>query len=140
MNLHMDMVSDDVRFIGICGMNGIGKTTLVDVVFEKIYCEFQASCFFRDVKTRKLVKLQDKLIVDMKLKLKTERGEWDIRKGINLTSNRLRNKKVLDDVDKEEQLERQAGNSNWFGRGSRIIITTEDIQLLIEKEWSGKHI
>jgi ABC-type glutathione transport system ATPase component len=52
MNLYMDMVSDDVRFIGICGMSGIGKTTLADVVFEKIRCEFQASSFLRDVKTR----------------------------------------------------------------------------------------
>ena len=56
-----------------------------------------------------------------------------MRKGINLTRNRLRYKKVLvvlDEVDEEEQLETLAGSCDWYGPGSRIIITTEDNQLL----------
>jgi hypothetical protein len=38
---------------------------------------------------------------------------WDLRGGIDVIGNRLRNKKVLivlDDVDGEEQLEALAGN------------------------------
>ena len=73
MNSYIDMASDNVRFIGICGMSGIGKTTLADVVFERICGEFQASSFLRNVKICKLVDLQCQLLLDMKLK--TKRGE-----------------------------------------------------------------
>jgi hypothetical protein len=131
MNSYIDMASDDVRFIGICGMSGIGKTTLAEVVFGRIRGKFEASSFLGNVKTRKLADLQGQLLLDMKLK--TERGECDVYKGINLTSNRLRKKKVLivlDEVDEEKQLETLAGNRDWYAAGSRIIITTEDNQLL----------
>jgi hypothetical protein len=37
---------------------------------------------------------------------------------------------VLDDVDKLDQLEKLAGKADWFGLGSRIIITTRDKHLL----------
>ncbi|XP_039165647.1 disease resistance protein RPV1 [Eucalyptus grandis] len=33
---------------------------------------------------------------------------------------------VLDDLDKEEQLDKLAGKSDWFGSGSRIIITSRN--------------
>ncbi|XP_054778201.1 TMV resistance protein N-like [Prosopis cineraria] len=37
---------------------------------------------------------------------------------------------VLDDVDEVEQLEQLAGGCDWFGRGSKIIVTTRNKQLL----------
>ena len=37
---------------------------------------------------------------------------------------------VLDDVDDLNQLEASAGDHNWFGPGSRIIVTTKDKHLL----------
>jgi len=37
---------------------------------------------------------------------------------------------LLDDVDKEEQLKALAGSVDWFGPGSRVIITTRDQRLL----------
>ncbi|KFK30124.1 hypothetical protein AALP_AA7G220000 [Arabis alpina] len=37
---------------------------------------------------------------------------------------------VLDDVDDREQLEVLAKDISWFGAGSRIIVTTEDTQIL----------
>ncbi|RVW19336.1 TMV resistance protein N [Vitis vinifera] len=37
---------------------------------------------------------------------------------------------VLDDVDDLNQLEALAGDHNWFGPGSRIIVTTRDKHLL----------
>ena len=55
-------------------------------------------------------------------------------RGITLIKNRLSCKKVLiviDDADSLEQLESLAGEYNWFGSGSRIIITTRDEHLLI---------
>ena len=47
--------------------------------------------------------------------------------------NRLCYKKVflvLDDVDREEHLTALAGSHDWFGPGSRIILTSKDNHLL----------
>ena len=37
---------------------------------------------------------------------------------------------ILDDVDKQRQLDYLAGDSEWFGSGSRIIITTRHQNLV----------
>jgi ABC-type dipeptide/oligopeptide/nickel transport system ATPase subunit len=36
---------DDVRFLGIYGMGGIGKTTLSKAIYERVSHQFEASCF-----------------------------------------------------------------------------------------------
>ncbi|RVW29914.1 TMV resistance protein N [Vitis vinifera] len=56
--------------------------------------------------------------------------------GINVIEKTLHSMRVLivlDDVDCPQQLEVLAGNHNWFGPGSRIIITTREKHLLDEK-------
>lgn len=37
---------------------------------------------------------------------------------------------ILDDMDKKDQLMKLAGESSWFGPGSRIIITTRNTHFL----------
>jgi len=57
----------------------------------------------------------------------------NVRKGIPIIKRRLCKKKILlilDDVDNLEQLKVLAGELDWFGSGSRIIITTRDIHQL----------
>ncbi|BBG93390.1 Disease resistance protein CC-NBS-LRR class family [Prunus dulcis] len=57
----------------------------------------------------------------------------NVDKGVTLIKEWLRRRKVLlvlDDVDDMEQLHKLVGACNWFGVGSRIIITTRDKQLL----------
>ncbi|XP_031250587.1 disease resistance-like protein DSC1 [Pistacia vera] len=57
----------------------------------------------------------------------------DVSHGINLIRRRLYRKKVflvLDDVDQLKQLKSLAWEREWFGSGSRIIITTRNKHLL----------
>jgi hypothetical protein len=58
---------------------------------------------------------------------------WNEYGASRVIVNRLRNKKVfiiLDNVDGVKQLEALARSHDWFGQGSRIIITSRDRHLL----------
>ncbi|XP_054783917.1 disease resistance protein RPV1-like [Prosopis cineraria] len=121
---------DDVRFVGIWGMGGIGKTTLAKAMFTKLrFLAFEGSCFLSNVReeSKKLGKegLKERLVRT----LLRDKGD-EIAPS---TMQRLSWKKVLivlDDVDDHEQLESLAGRHNWFGSGSKILITTRDKQAL----------
>ncbi|PRQ54968.1 putative TIR domain, winged helix-turn-helix DNA-binding domain-containing protein [Rosa chinensis] len=124
-----------VRFIGIHGMRGIGKTTLARAIYDEIRQDFYRTCFLSNVremsKNNGLVSLQEKLLSRI-LMAKIENIE-DEYTGAAMIERRLCRIKVLvviDDVDQLTQLEKLAGSHNWFGPGSRIVITTTDVQLL----------
>ncbi|KAL6123035.1 hypothetical protein ACLB2K_075558 [Fragaria x ananassa] len=50
MDILLDKEANDVRFIGIWGMGGLGKTTLARLVYEKISHQFEVSIFLADVR------------------------------------------------------------------------------------------
>ncbi|KAL3739658.1 hypothetical protein ACJRO7_020989 [Eucalyptus globulus] len=128
---------EDVVMVGLWGHGGIGKTTLSKALYNAILRQFDGSCFLANVReasknSKDLVPLQEKLLFEISsLQQKLEVSNVD--RGIILIQRRLCHKKVLlvlDDVDDLRQLEALAGGRNWFGNGSRIIVTTRDKHLL----------
>ncbi|KAF7848726.1 hypothetical protein BT93_L1700 [Corymbia citriodora subsp. variegata] len=134
MNL-LDLGAFDVRFIVIHGMGGIGKTTLVEAVFRQISPQFQGYyCFLKDVRSHDIINLQKKLLSDI-LNLSCPNLSF-IDEGTDLIKTRFHGKKVLvvlDDIDSWDQIMRLADKPNWLGGGSRIIITTRNIEFLVKE-------
>ncbi|KAI9108229.1 hypothetical protein K1719_020712 [Acacia pycnantha] len=128
------MELNDTCFIGIWGESGIGKTTLARLVYDEIHSKFDATCFLDNVREDServgIVSLQKKFLSELGF------GELDIdvfSEGAKIIRKFLGHKKVLiilDDVSERSQLENLAGNKEWFGVGSKILITTTDKTLL----------
>ena len=125
---------DGFHMIGIHGMGGVGKTTLALAVHNLIADRFDGCCFLQNVREKSkkhgLEHLQSILLSNIL-------GAKDINltsehQGISMIQRRKPKKVllILDDVDRCEQLQALVGSPDWFGPGSRVIITTRDIQLL----------
>ncbi|KAF7851305.1 hypothetical protein BT93_L4133 [Corymbia citriodora subsp. variegata] len=127
---------DDVLMIGLWGLGGIGKTTIAKALFNAIERQFHGCSFLAQV--RETSKSSNGLVALQKTLLSEILSQRDltvncIDRGINLIRERLCCRKVLlvlDDVDQSNQLNALAGEGNWFGKGSRIIITSRDKHLL----------
>ncbi|XP_020970808.1 TMV resistance protein N isoform X3 [Arachis ipaensis] len=135
LNSLIGMQLDDVRFIGIWGMGGIGKTTTARLIYESIEEQFNFSCFLANIREvsakHGIVHIQKELLSHLSVRSNYFHNLFD---GVKIIANSLHNKKVLlvlDDISERSQLENLAGKQEWFGPGSRIIITTRDKHLLM---------
>ncbi|XP_062159715.1 TMV resistance protein N-like [Alnus glutinosa] len=128
---------NDRRMVGIWGAGGIGKTTIAKAIYNSIAPRFEGSCFLADVtetsKKSGLVQLQNTLLSDILGDIGEVNNAYQ---GIAVIKRRLCSKRILlilDDVDhKLDQLDQLAGEVDWFGSGSRIIVTTRDRKVLTD--------
>ncbi|XP_031102974.1 TMV resistance protein N-like isoform X2 [Ipomoea triloba] len=129
-------IGDDVQLIGIYGMGGIGKTTLVKAVYNKVFEYFDSSCFLEirssvlGQHNNKIIALQQELLRQL---LSKEIKVSNVDQGIMLIKKMLHARKsliVLDDLEDLDELDALVGERNWFGAGSKVILTTRDKHIL----------
>jgi hypothetical protein len=123
---------NDRRMVGIWGVGGIGKTTIAKAIYTSIAHLFEASCFLGNVRETSLVKLQNTILWEIDGQIEKVKS---VEEGITLIKKTLCSKRVLfvlDEVDQLVQLDKLAGEVDWFGLGSRIIVTTRDMKVLTD--------
>ncbi|XP_019097318.1 PREDICTED: disease resistance protein TAO1-like [Camelina sativa] len=125
----------EVRTIGICGIGGSGKTAIAGAVFNRQYQMFDSYCFLANVREQSkkhgLHALRNELLCRIL-------GQTDINIatpeiGSSSIKNRLRRKRVLivlDDVSSITQLEFLISKTTYYAPGSRIIVTTRDMNVI----------
>ena len=136
LNKLLSSGSGDVCMVLICGIGGIGKTTIARSIYNQLRRKFQGSCFLENVReTSKrpdgLIILQEQILFDIHVKY--NRKITLVDQGTAILKNRAWCKRVflvLDDVDHQDQLDKLAIRRDYFKLGSIIIITTRSKSML----------
>ncbi|CAL2231553.1 unnamed protein product [Prunus armeniaca] len=135
--LDLNVGSSGVRVLGIHGMGGVGKTTLAKALFNRLVGHFDCHCLISNVREisaghEGLLSLQNKLIGNLSPNKVPPVNELETGvAAIRAIAYEKQILLVLDDVDNVSQLSALVGNNTeWFYKGSRIIVTTRDIKAL----------
>ncbi|XP_076898659.1 disease resistance protein Roq1-like [Bidens hawaiensis] len=137
---------DRVLVVAVFGISGIGKTTIVKEVCNRIAPSFDLSCFLADIHyicqvPNWKVKLPKALIScltgEKKFSIMSNHNE-----GVTKVKRLVSRRKVLlvlVDVDKFQQLESLGICPKWFYEGSKIIVTTRDKRSLGNISYASYH-
>ncbi|KAH0713894.1 hypothetical protein KY289_009853 [Solanum tuberosum] len=126
---------NNVRIVGIWETGGIGKTTIANAIFDTLSNQFEAACFLANVKENakknQLHSLQNTLLsVLLRKKDDYVSNEYDGKRMIKSRFSSMKVLIVLDDIDHGDHLEYLAGDVDWFGNGSKVVVTTRNRKLI----------
>eukprot|EP00253_Pinus_taeda_P021676 PITA_21676 len=112
------------KVVGIVGLGGVGKTTLVKEFFNGKRSQYRRNCFLHDIRTSSLISLQKKLLqslIGSDLKIDNiDAGKTELRKHLSTDKALV----VLDDVDDISQVNALLPVRTVFHSDSLILITS----------------
>ncbi|ESQ38260.1 hypothetical protein EUTSA_v10028393mg [Eutrema salsugineum] len=129
--------SPDVRSIGIWGTVGIGKTAIAEEIFRRISVQYETCVFLKNLHKEVEVKGHDAVKEEFLSKvLEIEPRVIQVSDfKTSFLRSRIQCKKVLvilDDVNDFRDVETFSGMVNYFGPGSRIIITSRNRRVFVQ--------
>ncbi|XP_059075736.1 TMV resistance protein N-like [Cryptomeria japonica] len=128
---------NDIVIVGIMGLGGSGKPTLVTHLYNTKRSQFSRCCYLSDVSKKNLPSLQKRLLTDL-LGFQPYLHIENTSRGRSLLRDRLRVFKVLivlDEVDNTEQIENLLlVVKDVLGNGSLILVTSRDRDLLARSQ------
>jgi len=119
----------DNHMLAMVGMGGIGKTTLVKKLYHQIHANFKKSSFLENVKESDIVKVKNKIIMDL-CGFKLKDPETFLRH-FGECWREMKVLVVIDDVKKTQIIELFGEDIDGIKRsenGSRVIMTGRNWQ------------
>ena len=125
-----DVLNDDVRMIGVCGMGGIGKSTIMEHIYNHLLKEtnkFDSVIWVTVSKSHDVIQLQNDIAHKLDLDLKDNNKRDRAAKMIKEFKKRKRCVLILDDLWEAFDL-KEVGIPE---SGCKIVFTTRDLNVCL---------